>query len=316
MRLLKNKLLIYNSIAGIFYILGSSGSMTFMGRMMEVQFNRSSQGGTILTGPITILGMTVGLLTSGYVITKYKPPPKYLFFWNVIIGLMLSFTQVFYTQIGCNGDGHQLMVNGSVISCNSDCNCDGIAYSPVCDRSTNITYFSPCHAGCKTFDEKEKIYKNCTCSITIPPQIELKQTEKTDNRVINKRSTSTTSFLFNELVTQSTTKDILTEKQLTFYDIYDEELKPNQSPHDHDETIDANDLYDISYDDIDEDSFERKSEDTGKRKRRQLQTDRIITPQACAGNCDLDYYILTFVSMITSFINSSGRIGNVLLYFR
>lgn len=70
MRLLKNKLLVFNNIASIFYILGSSGYITFMGRMMEVQFNTSSHGGSIITGPITIFGMTIGLLLSGYVITK------------------------------------------------------------------------------------------------------------------------------------------------------------------------------------------------------------------------------------------------------
>lgn len=70
MRLLRNKLLVFNNIASIFYILGSSGYITFMGRMMEVQFNTSSHGGSIITGPITIFGMTIGLLTSGYVITK------------------------------------------------------------------------------------------------------------------------------------------------------------------------------------------------------------------------------------------------------
>lgn len=61
MRLLKNKLLVFNNIASIFYILGSSGYITFMGRMMEVQFNTSSHGGSIITGPITIFGMTIGL---------------------------------------------------------------------------------------------------------------------------------------------------------------------------------------------------------------------------------------------------------------
>lgn len=313
MRLLKNKLLIYNSVAGIFYILGSSGSMTFMGRMMEVQFNRSSHGGTILTGPATILGMTVGLLTSGYVITKFKPAPRYLFFWNVLIGLLLSLTQVFYTQIGCDG-GNQLLLNGSVISCNPNCNCDGISYSPVCDRSTGMTYFSPCHAGCKTFNEKEKVYTNCTCTTSIPLQIELFQSEVAKNRVVNKRSTSTASFLANELATESSTKEFeSTEKQLTFYDVYDEELKVNNP---HDETIDVNDLYDVVYDDIKDDSVEQEIEGLVKRKRRQLQTDHIVTPQACSGDCNLHYYIFTFVAMITSFINASGRIGNVLLYFR
>lgn len=56
MRLLRNKLLIFNNIASIFYILGSAGQITFMGRVMEVQYNRTSANGSIFTGPLTILG--------------------------------------------------------------------------------------------------------------------------------------------------------------------------------------------------------------------------------------------------------------------
>lgn len=68
-----------------------------------------------------------------------------------------------YTQIGCDG-GNVLLVNGSIFSCNSNCNCDDSSYSPVCDRSTNITYFSACHGGCQTFDENAGIYRDCSCT--------------------------------------------------------------------------------------------------------------------------------------------------------
>lgn len=162
MRLLKNKLIIFNNIAGIFYILSATIYMTFIGRVMEVQFNTSAHSGSILTGPTTILGMTIGILLSGYMITKYKPPPKYLFLWNAIIALMSASSQMVYTQIGCNGDASLVANNGTMFSCNTNCNCDGIPYSPVCDQGT--TYFSPCHAGCKTFDKAANVYTDCSCS--------------------------------------------------------------------------------------------------------------------------------------------------------
>lgn len=316
MRLLKNKLLVFNNIASIFYILGSSGYITFMGRMMEVQFNTSSHGGSIITGPITILGMTIGLLTSGYVITKYRPPPKYLFFWNAVLGVMAMSTQIFYTQIGCDG-GNSLLMNGSIISCNSNCNCDGISYSPVCDRSTNTTYFSPCHAGCKTYDEKENIFRDCTCSNRIPSDIGMIQTN--DGRVINKRSTSPASFLVETGIAKGGSNNgasnevRTTERQLTFYDVYDEELKLNRPPHDHDESIDINDLYDFVY----EESLHEMNDELALRKRRQSQpSDHVILPKSCVGDCKRDYYIFSLVSMISSLISSTGRIGNVLLSFR
>lgn len=270
MRLLRNKLLIFNYIHAIFHILGSTGYITFMARMMEVQFNKSSQSGTILTGPITILGMCLGFLASGYIIRKFKPPPKYLFFWNVILGITSMSTQIYYTQIGCDG-GNQLIINGTIASCNSNCNCDGISYTPVCDRLTNTTYFSPCHAGCKSFDKNENVYKECTCTTSTLSQIELYQSEIQHNQLLKKRSISTNNF------------------------------------------------YDKAFEYIQDEKFESaiSNVDTfNQRHRRQINGERIITPQACSGDCSFDYYKFSFVSMCSSFVGASGGIGNLLLSFR
>lgn len=177
MRLLTNKLIMFNNISAIFAIIGSSGHITFMGRMMEVQFNRSSHGGSMFTGPITILGVTIGFLSSGYLITKYKPPPKYLFLWNVAVGVLSVSVQVFYTQLGCGGDKSS-MLSETMTSCDANC--------------------------------------NCTCNSSII------------------------------------------------------EAHPGH----------------------------------------------IITPRACAINCDFDYYFFSIISMVSSFLSVGGRIGNVLLNLR
>lgn len=253
-------------------------------------------------------------------------------------------TQIFYTQIGCDG-GNSLLMNGSIISCNTNCHCDGISYSPVCDRLTNTTYFSPCHAGCRSYDEKENVYRDCTCSNRVIPS-EIGVFKTNDGRVLNKRSTSPASFLIghgnargsgivgvdsDRSTSESTTNKIManykgrtTERQLTFYDVYDEELKLNRPSHDHDETIDANDLYDFVY----EESLHEVDDEVALRKRRQAQPqsqpqssnllpwDHIVLPQSCVGDCRRDYYIFSFVSMISALISSTGRIGNVLLSFR
>lgn len=163
MRLLKNKVIICNNIASIFYILGASGFMTFMSRIMEVQFKKSSQGGSIITGPVTIMGIVLGLLISGYYISKRKPLPKYLFFWNVVVGLISMCISLTYANLGCD-DGNTLMLNKSIRACNENCFCDSVSYSPVCDNITQETFFSPCHAGCKDYDVENKIYTNCFCS--------------------------------------------------------------------------------------------------------------------------------------------------------
>lgn len=50
--------------------------------------------------------------------------------------------------------------------CNRDCGCAGIPYYPVCSNQDGYTnYFSPCHAGCKTFEEFNDtvIFRECAC---------------------------------------------------------------------------------------------------------------------------------------------------------
>lgn len=343
MRLFRNKLVMYNNISTIFYILGSSGFITFMSRVMEVQFNRSSASGSIFTGPVTIMGMVIGLLTSGYVITKLKPPPKYLFFWNVVVGLVSMCGSMAYSSLGCEG-GNLLMLNGSLQSFDSGCFCDGISYSPVCDLITKKTYFSPCHAGCKEFDKDLNIYKSCALIESPVNNIEL----STIDSVIATDFFSATIFSTERpIVEQSSTDKIEseikpTERRMTLYDVYDEMLKPGHSTHDHDDTVDANELY--GEDDEEEESGElddsQEPDDSQERllihgdddedeietlpptmHRRDVPNvadfvERIVKPGDCFVDCTVDYYIFSLISLCSSLISSTGRIGNVLINFR
>lgn len=231
----------FHNFAAICYMLGSSGFFTFQGRIMEVQFNRSAHGGTIFTGPLSRIGMIGGLLLSGFIITKYKPPAKYLFLWNVIWGFTAMSIRLFYTQIGCDG-GNLLLINGTIVSCNSNCNCDDISYSPVCDRSTNITYFSGCHAGCQTYDENASIYRDCYCTHAIVSEIKLPRSVNDDDRIVK-----------------------------------------------------------------------------NSKKYRQTQTSNyhVIQPKSCVGgDCTSDYYIFSFVLMISGFFSMTGAMSSVLIDLR
>lgn len=164
-RLLKNKLLMYNNISAVFYVLGASGFMTFMTRYMEVQFLKTSQSATVLIGPLTISGMVLGLLLSGWIISKKKPSASKVLLWNVIIGFTSMIGQVLYLFLYC-GDTQSMMLNGVLninSTCNQNCSCNTVAYNPVCYVPTKKTYFSPCHAGCKEWNISRKVYEDCSC---------------------------------------------------------------------------------------------------------------------------------------------------------
>ncbi|XP_058121605.1 solute carrier organic anion transporter family member 74D [Anopheles ziemanni] len=165
MRLIKNKLLMFNILSGIFYILGSSGYITFLSKYIEVQFHKSTANATVITGPITLFGMVAGFLISGIVISKKKPSPRKLLFWNVIVGVGYMAGQISYLFLTCP-DGTMPLVKGRLnltTECNSRCHCDGVAYSPICQEDTGITFFSACHAGCENWNTSMKYYDQCSC---------------------------------------------------------------------------------------------------------------------------------------------------------
>lgn len=50
--------------------------------------------------------------------------------------------------------------------CNANCYCENVKYSPVCHEPSKTTFFSACHAGCKTIPTdlgRESVFSNCTC---------------------------------------------------------------------------------------------------------------------------------------------------------
>lgn len=158
-RLIKSKLLVFNTLSMVFYLLGSNGYIIFLSKYIEVQFQKPPAEATIITGPTTLITMAVGFLVSGWCISHFRPRVGRILFWNVIVGLVVmggEFTNLF---LSCPDLTTALP---TVESCNSQCQCNLIPYTPVCDQ--NVTWFSPCHAACKSWDTKEKLYSDCNCS--------------------------------------------------------------------------------------------------------------------------------------------------------
>lgn len=218
MRLLKNKLLMFNILSGIFYILGSSGYITFLSKYIEVQFHKTTANATVITGPITLFGMVAGFLISGIVISKKKPSPKILLFWNVIVGIGYMLGQFSYLFLTCP-DGNMPLVQGRLnlsTTCNSQCHCDGIPYSPICQEETGITFFSACHAGCDAWDAKGKYYDQCTCQnenyspLTKPWEMHPTYSSVLVTSTSTSRSTTTSTTTSTSEAPISTTSSITT----------------------------------------------------------------------------------------------------------
>jgi len=76
-----------------------------------------------------------------------------------------------------NGEGNPIVPPQVENSCNQDCICSADYFYPVCDRTTNVTYVTPCMAGClssgdNVIDEDDStLFFDCDCSgLTISVQ--------------------------------------------------------------------------------------------------------------------------------------------------
>ncbi|XP_067010749.2 solute carrier organic anion transporter family member 74D [Anabrus simplex] len=177
-RLLKNKLLMCNNVAAVFYILGASGYISFVTKYLEVQFQQTAAGANI-TGIIALFAMVAGFLISGFVISKFKPPAIYILSWNVMAGVAYVISEITFSFLGCSNTAveglHKAMENGQsqvINSCNLGCHCGNVKYSPVCYEELQMTFYSACHAGCtsvQSTNSSYKLFSNCTCTSIIYP---------------------------------------------------------------------------------------------------------------------------------------------------
>ncbi|XP_044765460.1 solute carrier organic anion transporter family member 4C1-like isoform X2 [Coccinella septempunctata] len=120
----------------------SSFSLNFLANIMEE--------------PLTISC----LIIAGLVISRKKAKVKYLILWNIAIYSVASILFVGNLFTKCEYED----ISQLVPSCSVDCNCTlDETFNPVCLKGR--TYYSPCHAGCRTIErlEEYQIYRNCTC---------------------------------------------------------------------------------------------------------------------------------------------------------
>ncbi|EDW72267.1 uncharacterized protein Dwil_GK20832 [Drosophila willistoni] len=171
-RLITNKTYMCNTLSSVFYLVGYTPYWIFTPKYIEVQYRQSAATSSMVTGTVALAFSAVGVLLSGFIISRYKPKARYMAAWNVIVGFLTVAGILAYAFIGCPGNESSVIVNihdnslnDSSVTCNSACGCDYVRYSPVCGEN-NMTYISACHAGCKgqqVNSEGKKIFYDCSC---------------------------------------------------------------------------------------------------------------------------------------------------------
>jgi len=182
MRLMKNKLYVCNMFSAVTALLAFVGFGTFIPKYFEYHFRQkatksglSSLGSSVFTG--------LGIIISGQVIGKYKFKAKTLAAWSMIVGILAVLTLIVTSFIACpklevyGGSGTDLQ------ECQRDCGCSKSEFKPTCSKDGVTLFFSPCHAGCKSFTTEQvdgndlKVFEDCSCTSQVAAEMNLTVTE-------------------------------------------------------------------------------------------------------------------------------------------
>uniref|UniRef100_A0A1L8DDZ5 Solute carrier organic anion transporter family member n=2 Tax=Nyssomyia neivai TaxID=330878 RepID=A0A1L8DDZ5_9DIPT len=169
-RLFCNKIFMMNNCASIFYFFGFTPYWIFTPKYMESQYQQTASDSNLYTGSVAFAFTAIGILSSGFVVSRYKPSARKMAAWNCFVGAITALGYLSYTQIGCAANDNAVVMNenpGSLTSCNSNCHCDYVKYAPVCGEDKH-TYISACHAGCTDqidtgLNTTMKLFTNCSC---------------------------------------------------------------------------------------------------------------------------------------------------------
>ena len=125
-----------------------------------------------MLGGICCLGALAGVLIPLWLMNCFRPTSSRCLFFCGISSILLFIVYIpAVIFLTCNNqpifglfDSEGIPISdGSILEndCNSKCDCQTDIFYPVCDISANMTYITPCNAGCSSFTNGT--FQNCQC---------------------------------------------------------------------------------------------------------------------------------------------------------
>ncbi|XP_077990659.1 solute carrier organic anion transporter family member 2A1-like [Glandiceps talaboti] len=161
-RLIRNAPFMFISIGHCCDVALVAALVPFLTKYVRDQFRTSISVAAIATPVCFVLPATIGTVLGGLLLRKFKPKLPTIAKIMTIVSICVVVSIVPMMFIGCDNydvAGVNVPYSGQRAEggnftdnfdapCNIDCQCSAARFNPVCG-SNGITYFSPCHAGCK-----------------------------------------------------------------------------------------------------------------------------------------------------------------------
>ncbi|XP_055339765.1 solute carrier organic anion transporter family member 5A1-like [Paramacrobiotus metropolitanus] len=183
-KLLSNPIYIVTCLGACMELFIVSGFCVFLPKYLETQFNVSKADANVLIGGIAMPGACIGIWVGGWLLKKLQLQPigavRLLIMCNLISLSMFSALFMF----GCDNikiAGATTVYRSPMVmegpfqvnltsACNMGCGCSQNDLQLICG-SDDLTYISPCHAGCKRFAHDSGLnnlqanFSDCSCIV-------------------------------------------------------------------------------------------------------------------------------------------------------
>ncbi|GMT03456.1 hypothetical protein PENTCL1PPCAC_25630, partial [Pristionchus entomophagus] len=167
--LLRNPVYVSMVLGWMFGSYLISGYGTYLPKYIETQFGRSASMADLYAGIISIGAVASATAIGGWVLSRSNVGPRaaiMLLFgsWTIVLASYLSGMLFSCQQPSIHGleyaEHRESWQFDSFQTCSSHCQCDAVThFDPI--NFDGINYFSPCHAGCKYFDNYQ--WRDCEC---------------------------------------------------------------------------------------------------------------------------------------------------------
>ncbi|XP_055331963.1 solute carrier organic anion transporter family member 74D-like [Paramacrobiotus metropolitanus] len=152
-----------------------SGYFSFLPKFLGQQFHISQSGASIAGGVPGILATGVGVVLGGLLIRRCSLQPRQVGALLATSAFIIGGALLVMIALGCpdavvmDPAGRSNVEYENQAECGAmenSCRCQPDDYDPICDTARQMTYYSPCHAGCQSVihhNNTKPLYQKCMC---------------------------------------------------------------------------------------------------------------------------------------------------------
>ncbi|CAH8476325.1 unnamed protein product [Schistosoma mattheei] len=154
------------------------GFASFLPKYLEMGFRINKSSSSLIAGGLIVPCGAFGILVGGIILNRFQFRRKGAIRFVLVVNLIILACMCSFFFLGCKNP----TIAGLTVSypedslhsrkmlsvCNANCSCNQNEWSPVCHLASDITYISPCHAGCQDrFLLNNSIYEFRKCACTL-----------------------------------------------------------------------------------------------------------------------------------------------------